>query len=319
MFRAHLLVLAGLPALTAALVPARGSLSLSTVILAFLLVVLAAALAGGLGPAVLAAVGGILLLNYYFTPPLHTLAVSSPSNLLALVAFVIVGVAVSAVVDRAERRRREAAALVALLSAAGHDLRSPLASAVAAVDGLHLALPAADRAELLDTAGVSLGRLGALVENLLDLSRLRVGGLPVALEPTSVAEVVAAARGELDGEVLVDLPDDLPELVADPVLLQRVVVNLLTNALRHSPAGRPPAVTAAAAGRRVLLRVVDHGPGVPAAEQARMFEAFQPSRSGIGLGLALSKGLTEAMSGRLTPSTTPGGGLTMTLALRSVG
>jgi anti-sigma regulatory factor (Ser/Thr protein kinase) len=118
----------------------------------------------------------------------------------------------------------------------------------------------------------------------------------------------------------VDIPDSLPEVRVDPAILERVIVNLTTNALRYSPAGQPPLLTASALGDRVELRVADRGPGIPEPERDRVFVPFQrlgdtDNTSGVGLGLALSRGLTEAMGGTLEPEETPGGGLTMVLSL----
>src|SRR5262249_13476785 len=116
------------------------------------------------------------------------------------------------------------------------------------------------------------------------------------------------------------IPEDLPEVHADPALLERALVNLLTNADRYSPPDKPPVITASEHGGQVEIRVVDHGPGVPAAEWDRIFLPFQrlgdrDNATGVGLGLALSRGLVEAMGGTLVPELTPGGGLTMTISL----
>ena len=120
-----------------------------------------------------------------------------------------------------------------------------------------------------------------------------------------------------------DIPASLPEVRVDPAILERVIVNLTQNALRYSPAGTPPLLAASTLGDRVELRVVDQGPGIPRAQQDRMFVPFQrlgdtDNTTGVGLGLALSRGLTEAMGGTLDPEETPGGGLTMTLSLPAV-
>jgi len=108
--------------------------------------------------------------------------------------------------------------------------------------------------------------------------------------------------------------------VADPPVMERVIANLTANALRYSPAGSPPRLTASARSGVIELQVIDCGPGVPVADRERMFAPFQRlgdtgSATGIGLGLAVSRGLTEAMRGTLQPAQTPGGGLTMTMSL----
>jgi two-component system sensor histidine kinase KdpD len=122
-------------------------------------------------------------------------------------------------------------------------------------------------------------------------------------------------------DIEIEVPEDLPAVVADPGLLERVLANLIANALRYSPTDTAPAVRARAVDRgRVAIEVVDHGPGVPRAQWEEMFVPFQrlgdrDTRTGIGLGLAIARGLAEAMNATLTPSGTPGGGLTMTLRL----
>ncbi|MET0417666.1 MAG: ATP-binding protein [Actinoplanes sp.] len=410
---AYVLAAGGLPLLTVA---ALGlGIPLGGAVLLFLSAVVGVALAGGFGPALLAAVGGFTLLNYWFTPPLHHLAIGAGEDLLALIVFVVVAVAVAAVVDLAARRTRHADLLAALaervlsggdpldalretygpaelqertdggwppvtegavfpagddlrlvlhgprlraanhrvvaafaaqaavalrqqrlaaaaegdrvrtalLKAVSHDLRTPLASAKAAVAGLRspdVTFGPDDRAELLATADESLDRLAALVANLLDMSRLDAGTLGMTSADLGLEDVLPRALDEAGGRVELHLPEDLPTVRADPGLLDRIVVNLVVNALRHSPAGRPPEISARESGGRIELRVIDHGPGIAPADFERVFRPFQrlgdrDAHTGVGLGLALSRGLAEAMGGSLLPETTPGGGLTMVLAL----
>jgi two-component system sensor histidine kinase KdpD len=444
-----------LPPLLALLLDVGGNtLNLTSNVLAFLFAVVVVALVGGLWPALVTAIVGTLILNWFFTPPTGSFTITELNNVLALGIFVLVAALVSSVVDRAARRTRQAArsaaesetlatlagtvlrgetalpallervreafgmsgavlmerssdeltdtwrpiasagtttcarpgegdaeipgreglvlvlqgrslaaderrllgafaahaaALVdrarlseeaaeakplaeadklrtALLRAVGHDLRSPLASAKASVTSLRSSdvdWSPAERDELLETADESLDRLTRLVDNLLDLSRLQAGVLPVFTRPTAVDEVLPGVLSDLGddaGKVTVDVPQTLPLVEADPVLLERVLANLLGNAVRHSPAGRPPLVTGSALGAVVELRVVDRGPGIPAADRDRVFAAFQrlgdtDNTVGIGLGLALARGLTEAMHGTLQPEDTPGGGLTMVVSL----
>ncbi|MCU1514520.1 MAG: sensor histidine kinase KdpD [Microbacteriaceae bacterium] len=214
----------------------------------------------------------------------------------------------------------------ALLAAVGHDLRTPLSSATAAVSSLRstdVTWSEQDRNDLLETAEVSLRRLADLVSDLLDASRLQAGVLPISLSAVGLDEIVPLALDELDlaiGTVIVDVPGDLPAALCDPALVQRVLVNLVANALRYAPVGVPPIVSGSTFGDRVELRVIDRGPGIP---QARLAEAFQPfqrlgdtdNTTGVGLGLALSNGFVSAMGGTLEAEVTPGGGLTMVVAL----
>ncbi|MBN9188305.1 MAG: DUF4118 domain-containing protein, partial [Microbacterium sp.] len=214
----------------------------------------------------------------------------------------------------------------ALLSAVSHDLRRPLAAAVAAIGGLRASGPslsAADRAELLATADESLEQLSTLVTDLLDVSRVQAGVLAVSLSPVDAADVVAAAVEELalgPAEVELALDPELPALRADRVLLQRVIVNLLANAHRHSPPDHRVRVATSRLGDVAEIRVVDHGRGVSPERQGEIFAPFQrlgdtDNTTGLGLGLALSRGFTEGMGGTLTPEDTPGGGLTMVVSL----
>jgi two-component system sensor histidine kinase KdpD len=210
----------------------------------------------------------------------------------------------------------------ALLRAVGHDLRTPLAAGWAAVTSLRgrdVEFSDEDRDELLATADESMAKLNRLLENLLDLSRLEAGVLPLNLRATSLEEVLPMALADVPDVDLRDV-ESIPPVLVDPPLLERVIANLAGNAARHTPAGRRVMVTAGALGGRVELRVVDRGPGLPTAGRERLFEPFQrlgdtDNSTGLGLGLALARGLTEAMKGTLAPEDTPGGGLTMVVSL----
>jgi two-component system sensor histidine kinase KdpD len=217
----------------------------------------------------------------------------------------------------------------ALLAAVSHDLRTPLASAKAAVTSLRsndIEWTAADHDELLATADESLDKLARLVDNLLDMSRLQAGALAVFPRPADLSEIVARSLDDLGPvarTVTVDIPHDLPEVAVDPGILERVIANLVANALRYAPEGEPPALTGSALRGRVELRIIDRGPGIPPEHRHHIFVPFQrlgdtDNTTGVGLGLALSRGLTEAMGGSLEPDETPGGGLTMTLSLPAV-
>ena len=210
----------------------------------------------------------------------------------------------------------------ALLAAVGHDLRTPLAGIKAAVSSLRASdveWSPQERSELLEAVEQGADRLSDLLANLLDLSRLQAGALAVHRVPVDLDEVVGRALLTLsDEQVQVDLPAGLPPVLTDPGLAERVVANVVDNARRYAPAGSRVRVEAQADDERVELRVVDHGPGVPEGEWLELFEPFRrldDRSTGVGLGLAIARGFTEAVGGSLVPSRTPGGGLTMTLRL----
>lgn len=438
---------AGLGILTAVLVPARGSLSLASIVLIYLTAVVIVAATGGLPLALAAAVASDVLVNFFFVPPFHTLIVENRDLVITLAVYVVVATTVSVAVDLAARQRAAAArsgveaALLAriteapleerplkavlehvrgtfdmtgaallqsdadgehpvavvgeppsadpalsasagehlrlvadgpavfaadqrfltllataaaralqaerlavqaararelseidklraaLLAAVGHDLRTPLAGIKAAVSALRepdLALTESQQTELLATVDASADKMSDLVENLLALSRLQAGALSVHPRATALDEITATALLHTPvppGRILdVDVPDDLPPAWADPGLLERVVANLVANALQAGPPDQPVHLHARQEANGVHLKVIDHGPGIPAEERERIFAPFQrlndhTTHQGLGLGLAIARGFTEAMNGTLTPTDTPGGGLTMTLTL----
>ncbi len=432
-----------LPLLTVALAAWRPHLDLADDLLIYLVAVVTITVVGGFWPAVLAAVAASLLLNWYFTVPIHTFTIQQPKNLLALLLFVTVAVAVSSMVHLAARRavqaaaaRDEAASLLelaqtvlggadspaavlehltrthggqaelqeraggrwvraassrvegslaaasridiradltllvtgqassatpallagyaaqaaaaldrerlrtqaaqaealaegnrmrtALLAAVSHDLRTPLASIKASVSSLRqtdVEWSEADQADLLATIEQNADRLDALIGNLLDMSRLHTGSLQPFLRPTAIDEVAPVALLGLDDCLRLEMavPDGFPLVLADPGLLERILANLFSNALRHSPAAWPPELQAALDGDTVLLEVVDHGPGVPDEQKELIFEPFtrvgDRYPGGVGLGLAVAKGFAEAMGGRIAAADTPGGGLTVRITL----
>jgi K+-sensing histidine kinase KdpD len=198
-----------------------------------------------------------------------------------------------------------------LLAAVGHDLRTPLAGVKAAVTSLRSAevvWQPEEEAALLETIEESADRLQGLVTNLLDASRLQAGALSVSLAAVGLDEVVARALTGLQGRerVVVDVPETLPPVITDAGLLERVVANLVDNAVRADPG--EVVVRATARG----FEVVDHGPGL-----VEVPPPFGTDRTagGAGLGLLVVRGFLDALGGRLEPTPTPGGGLTMRVVL----
>jgi two-component system, OmpR family, sensor histidine kinase KdpD len=216
----------------------------------------------------------------------------------------------------------------ALLSAVSHDLRTPLAAVKASVTSLlqeDVDWTPEARRDFLRTIDEEADRLNALVGNLLDMSRLQTGALEISPAPVGLEEVLPAALRSLaagDGAVELDVSEALPRVLADPGLLERALANVISNALRFSPPGRPARVSAGAVNGTVDVRVVDRGPGVPPGDRDQLFVPFRrlgdsPQGEGVGLGLAVAKGFVEAMGGAIEVEDTPGGGLTVVLRLKA--
>ena len=216
----------------------------------------------------------------------------------------------------------------ALLSGVSHDLRTPIAAVKASVTSLlqqDVDWTREERREFLETIDEETDRLNALVGNLLDMSRLQAGALEIATAPVGLEEVLPAALrslGVADGAVDLDVSESLPRVLADAGLLERALANVIANALRYSPDGAPPRVTAGAVDGVVDVRVADRGPGVAEEDRDRLFVPFQrlgdsAQDEGVGLGLAVAKGFVEAMAGVVEVEDTPGGGLTVVLRLRA--
>ncbi|MBM9468251.1 sensor histidine kinase [Nakamurella leprariae] len=227
----------------------------------------------------------------------------------------------AAAVAEGDRLRR------ALLSAVSHDLRTPLAAVKAGVSGLRSAdvqLSAEDTAEMLAGVEESADQLSALVDNLLDSSRLAAGAVHPTSTPCSCEEVVQRAVLSLPAEARQRIITDAeltPTVLADAGLLERVLANLFANGVQHAGPDAEIRVTAAQRGARVTVRVSDTGRGLPPdVPPDALFQPFQrlgdhPGGVGVGLGLTVARGFTEAMGGTVTAEDTPGGGLTMIIEL----
>ena len=222
--------------------------------------------------------------------------------------------------SRDRRRADEERLRNALLSSVSHDLRTPLGVITGAVStALETPdLSEAARRDLLISAQEEAQRLHRLVSNLLDITRLEAGSLELHTEWIPVEEVVGAAlnRRELGAEasrIQTQIPEDLPLVAMDAVLMEQVLLNLVDNALKYSPAGTPVVIKAWAAGKSLTLSVTDQGPGIAPGEEERIFEKLArgeaaTSRPGAGLGLAICKGILTAHGGRIQAVNHPQGG-----------
>ncbi len=213
----------------------------------------------------------------------------------------------------------------ALLRAVSHDLRTPLAAIKAAASSLEqddVDWPDHARRDFVATIVEEGDRLDRIITNLLDASRLEAGVLAVqltAVDPTDVLER-AAHTAPPEIAVAVDVPPESTPIRADRALLERVLENLLINAARYAPGSVQLSIDHDSDAGTSRLRVIDHGPGVPAEMYDALFRGFHrldDRGAGVGLGLAVSHGFVEAMGGLLVPSETPGGGLTMDIVLPS--
>lgn len=214
---------------------------------------------------------------------------------------------------------------VALLNAVSHDLRGPLASSKAAISSLlnnEVVWTHEDQEELLNSANHSLDQLNHLIENLLDMSRLEAGTIFLNWRNVGVEDAVSGAIKALKSptnSIEINIDPALPPIKGDPILLERVIGNLLENAIRFNPKDKTVTIAAAQVDERIEIRIIDHGPGLSKKDSSKLFTPFQrfgdrDNSTGVGLGLAIVKGFTELMNGNVSMEATVQGGLTMVLA-----
>jgi two-component system sensor histidine kinase KdpD len=300
----------------------------------YLFAVLPVAVFFGLAYALAVSIASMLAFNFFFLPPLHTLALTDSENWVALAVFVVTAVVVSELATRARRRalaateadtlRRSDAVKTAVLHAVSHDLRSPLTAIRAASEGLESAsldLGEQDRAELMETIRLETARLERLVANLLDLSRLEAGAARPQRELWPIDELVSRALDGLGAEavrVTIALDGEAPLVSVDAAQLERVLVNVLENALRFSSPSDRVELVGTSTGDDVLIRISDRGPGLDGEDLERIFEPFEHGRGagqGTGLGLAIARGFAEANGCRLFAEPSSGSGASFVLAL----
>jgi two-component system, OmpR family, sensor histidine kinase KdpD len=245
----------------------------------------------------------------------------------AQVAIAVQQRALRADADRAEGLAEANELRTALSAAVSHDLRTPLSSIKASVSSLLQRdvdfTPGATQ-ELLETIDEGADRLNHLIGNLLDMSRLQTGGLQLVMRDVGLDEVLPSALAGLTqaDRVEVDVDETLPRVRADAALLERAIANVVENAIAWSPPTAPVRIEACVAQQRVDLHVVDRGPGIPPSQREDVFRPFQrlgdrSNGSGVGLGLAVARGFTEAIGGELHLEDTPGGGTTMTFSFKA--
>jgi two-component system sensor histidine kinase KdpD len=348
---------AALALVTGAIELLKGHVPVLSLAVLYLLAIIPVAVAWGIVYAVGMAIASMLAFNFFFLPPLYTLTIQDSRNWFALLVFLVTAVVVSELATRSRRRAEEAEAALsalrtlneererlaaealdaealrrsdalktALLRAVSHDLRSPLMAILTSAGALahgELSLDPDDRRELTETILGEAERLDGIVRNLLDLSRLQAGAAAPEPGDWPVDDLVLQVLDgvEAGSRVEIVLPDaDLPLVHADLHQAGSALANLVENALRYSPEEEPVRVQVRETGSEVLVRVVDHGPGVPPEDAERIFEPFQRgSRTGVvrgaGLGLAIARGFAEANGGRVWVESHTGQGAAFVLAL----
>ncbi|HUS64029.1 MAG TPA: DUF4118 domain-containing protein [Kofleriaceae bacterium] len=314
---------------TAAAWSARSLLALEDLVAVYLLVIMIVAVRHGRGPAVAAAGLSVVAYDVFFIAPHYTFYVADQRHLLTFAIMFAVGLVISqlALLGKAAALRAETEEIrSSLLSAVSHDLRTPLAAitgAGTALRGDDAALAPAERAELIDTIVEEAERLERLVANLLDMTRVQSGTLVVKREWVPVDELVGSAlarvEARLEGRVVTTDVPPLPLVAVDPTLFEHAFVNLLENALKHTPRGTPIDIAARRAGDTVEIEVADRGPGLPAGAPEALFEKFArgapATTPGVGLGLPISRGIARAHGGDVVAQRRAGGGASFLVTL----
>ena len=308
----------------------------ANIIMVYLAGIVALATQVGRGPSILGASLSVLAFDVLFTPPPFMISLRDTEYVVSFAVMVALAVLIS---DRSEHIRRQARIAQslleeaqqakirfetermrnALLSAVSHDLRTPLAAIKGAATTLIEGQDSFDlgtRLELSEAIRDEADRLTRLVSNLLDMTRLEAGW-KIRRDWHPLEELVGVALAALesrlgDREVTTDLPLDLPLIAGDGLLIQQILVNLLENAAKHTKPGTPIEVSAAASDGLVAIAVADRGPGLDEDDVPRVFDKFYrgagASRDGLGLGLAICKGIVDAHGGRLWAENRSGGG-----------
>lgn len=314
---------------TAAMIPLRHLLEEAHVVLAYLLVITTAGARRGRPIGLVLAGLAFLCFDWFFLPPYGTLIIARSVDWVVLIAFLGTSIIVTQLFERARREAdaaRAARVREAMLASVSHDLRTPLTTIKALAHDLGAA--GDERAETIEEEA---DRLTILVDDLLDLSRLNSGVAALALEANEAEDLLGAALQQVSGmangrPINVKLDEGEPLLFGrfDFTQTLRVLVNLIENALKYSPAGTPVDVSVKREGQWLSFGVADRGPGVDSAQSERIFEPFYrppgvaPDVKGAGLGLSIARALAVAQGGSLRYEKRDGGGSIFLLRVPAV-
>jgi K+-sensing histidine kinase KdpD len=311
----------------------------TTVALVLLLIILASATLFGRNPALVASFGAMLSFNYFFLPPVRTWHIADPQNLIAWASFTITAIVTGELSASVRRRALESERLYdelqasfkaatqaeaykqserlksALLDAVTHDLRTPLTSIKASVTTLldseeghrTIELDSRGRTEFLDIINEETDRLNRFIEGMVELARIEAGSAASTGSAADVEEIVAAALDRLaevaSHKITLEMSGALPRVRADTRAMAEVFYNLLGNAVKYSGPGSRITIFGEEARDAVLVSVEDEGKGIPPEMREKVFEKFfrlDGAKSGLGLGLAIARGIVEAQNGTIT-------------------
>ena len=315
---------------------AHGHVSNTNILMLYLLGVLWVATRHSRGAAVLASVLGVAAFDFCFVPPYLRFEFYDRQYLVTFAVMLLTALVIGTLTHRV-RTHSEAARQAwerveaeflrnTLLSGVSHELRTPLAAITGAVTSIIETgdrLAPGTRAEMLGTIQAEAERMERLITNLLDMTRLESGGLRLKKEWQPLQEVVGSVLHHLDRRlrgraVKADVPGDLPLVLVDGQAIEQVLTNLIDNAVEYTPADAPIEISARAQGREAIVEVADRGPGLPAGAEKRLFDKFfraSEARRGIGLGLAISRGIVEAHGGAISAHNRDGGGACFRITL----
>lgn len=303
----------------AALLPTATANAVAALVL--LVPVWATALLYGWRSSVLAAVEAAFAYNFFFIPPLYTFVIADWANMLAFLIFMAVATSGSLLATRLRDARLTAETerlSAALLASISHDLKTPLASILGTVTSLRSTVfDDTARQEMLGEIQEEANRLHRFITNLLDMTRLESCTIRPRCEPCDLADIAGSALRRAvkllePRRVVVDIPADLPLADADPVLMEQVLFNLLDNAAKYTPAESKLTIRAGYTAGRVMLHIIDEGPGLGPQDPARLFGKFYRGlpgathSAGTGLGLAICRGFIETMGGTITAANCAG-------------
>lgn len=328
---------------TAVSMPLRSAIEPVNLVMVYLAAVVVSAIYLGYGPSIVTSVAGVLAFDVFCVQPYLSLAIKDSEYALTFIALLGVGVTISSLTERLRVLTEESNELsllrakedlqAALLNSVSHELRTPLTTIVGALSSLAEAeatpsiqgLRRTSRAELIEAAREEADRLSALVSGLLDMSRIESGSLKVNRKPNDIQDIVGSSIQQVRRKhgsctIETEIPQDLPLIAMDFVLISQACASILDNAIKYSPQGSKVEVKVEVKQAGLVISVLDRGMGIPEGDLGRVFGKFyrvqRPERiPGTGLGLAIAKGFVEAHGGNIRAENREGGGTAVIISL----